>query len=126
MHYLDLGILPILTLLPLLIAVAFFTLAERKVMASIQRRRGPAVIGLFGVLQPFADALKLILKELIVPTKAHSAPFLLAPFLVLFFSLLNWVALPFSFNSILIDLEYSLLYFLVISSLGVYGIFLSG
>ena len=123
---LDLVILPVLTLVPLLITVAFFTLAERKIMASIQRRRGPNVVGYWGVLQAFADGFKLIIKELILPTKANNILFLIAPLLTLFLSFINWVIYPFSTNSILINYNYSLLYFLVISSLGIYGIFLSG
>ena len=69
--YLDFIVLSILSLVPLLIVIAFFTLAERKAMASIQRRKGPSIVGIFGLLQPFADGLKLVIKEIIIPTKAN-------------------------------------------------------
>ena len=77
-------------IIPLLIAVAFFTLIERKIMASIQRRHGPNVVGFFGILQPFADGLKLLLKESIVPTNANKGIFLFAPILTFFLSLIGW------------------------------------
>nr|QFP99032.1 NADH dehydrogenase subunit 1 [Rhizaria sp.] len=116
----------VLTLIPLLIVVAFFTLAERKAMASIQRRVGPYVVGLWGMLQPFADGLKLVIKEIIIPTKTNKFLFCFAPFLTLFLSFLGWLAIPFEIYTRIFDLNNSLLYILVISSLGVYGIILSG
>jgi NADH-quinone oxidoreductase subunit H len=79
-----------------LIGVAYFTLAERKIMASIQRRRGPNVVGLFGLLQPLADGLKLLCKEMVVPTKANSLVFLVAPVLIIILSLVGWLVIPFS------------------------------
>jgi len=87
--YLDFLIYSLLTLVPLLIVVAFFTLIERKVMASIQRRRGPNVIGLFGILQPFADALKLLVKEIVIPNKANKFLFILGPSFTLLLSFLG-------------------------------------
>ena len=84
-------ILFLLTLLPILISVAYIILAERKVMASIQRRRGPNVIGFFGLLQPFADGLKLFLKETIVPSHADRLIYILAPLITFSLSLLNWI-----------------------------------
>jgi NADH-quinone oxidoreductase subunit H len=78
-----------LILVPVLISVAFFTLLERKIMASIQRRRGPNVVGLMGVLQPFADGLKLLIKETIIPSKANKIIFILAPILALFLSFIT-------------------------------------
>lgn len=122
----DYILLPILTLIPLIISIAFFTLAERKIMASIQRRKGPNLVGFWGILQPFADGFKLILKELIFPTKVNTYAFIGAPALVLFFSLISWILIPFNVYTILIEMQYSILFFLIISSFGVYGIFLAG
>jgi NADH:ubiquinone oxidoreductase subunit H len=82
-------LITILTIVPVIIAVAFFTLAERKIMGSIQRRVGPNVVGFWGILQPIADGLKLILKELILPSKAFLLLFLFAPLLTFFLSLIN-------------------------------------
>lgn len=119
-------IIAILTLIPVIIAVAFFTLAERKIMASIQRRTGPNVVGFWGLLQPIADALKLIIKELILPNKAIFLLFILAPLLTFFLSLINWAIIPFNFDNAYTDLNYNILFFLSISSLGIYGIILAG
>jgi len=124
--YLDFIIYSLLTLVPLLIVVAFFTLAERKAMASIQRRKGPNITGIWGFLQPFADGLKLVVKEIIIPTKANKFLFVFGPFLTLFLSFMGWIAIPFEIYLRIFDLNNSLLYVLVISSLGVYGILLSG
>jgi NADH-quinone oxidoreductase subunit H len=123
---LDFIIHAVFTLVPLLIVVAFFTLAERKAMASIQRRKGPNVVGIWGVLQPFADGLKLVVKEIILPSKSNKFLFVFGPFLTLFLSFIGWLAIPFELYTRIFDLNNSLLYVLVISSLGVYGILLSG
>ena len=123
---LDFIIHALLTLIPLLIVVAFFTLAERKAMASIQRRKGPNIVGMWGFLQPFADGLKLVVKEIIIPTKANKFLFVFGPFLTLFLSFIGWLAVPFEIYTRIFDLNNSLLYVLVVSSLGVYGILLSG
>ena len=123
---LDFIIHSFLTLIPLLVVVAFFTLAERKAMASIQRRKGPNVVGIWGFLQPFADGLKLVVKEIILPTKANKFLFVFGPFLTLFLSFIGWLAVPFDIYTHIFDLNCSLLYILVISSLGIYGILLSG
>lgn len=123
---LDFIIHSLLTLIPLLIVVAFFTLAERKAMASIQRRKGPNVVGIWGFLQPFADGLKLVVKEIIIPTKANKFLFVFGPFLTLFLSFISWLAIPFEIYTRIFDLNNSLLYILVVSSLGIYGILLSG
>ena len=82
-------ILSLVTIVPLIISIAFFTIAERKVMASIQRRRGPNVVGLWGLLQPFADGLKLVLKEVIIPSQANKILFILAPLMTFVLSLWN-------------------------------------
>jgi NADH-quinone oxidoreductase subunit H len=120
-------ILKILILvLPLLIAVAYFTLAERKILASIQRRRGPNVVGIFGLLQPLADGLKLFVKETILPSNADIILFILAPILTFFLSLLSWVIIPLGFGSFYTELNIGILYLLAISSLGVYGIIIAG
>jgi NADH-quinone oxidoreductase subunit H len=79
----------LIIIIPILISVAFFTLFERKVMASIHKRRGPNVVGFLGVLQPFADGLKLLIKETIIPSKANKVIFILAPIVTLFLSFIN-------------------------------------
>lgn len=116
----------LIIIVPVLIAVAFFTLLERKIMANIQRRRGPNVVGLFGVLQPFADGLKLLIKETIIPSKANKVIFLFAPILALFLSFLNYTVLPFSFLNVFADINLGILYIFAISSLSVYAIIMSG
>ena len=118
--------LALLTLIFLIVAVAFFTLAERRVMGAIQRRKCPNITGFWGVLQPFADALKLIVKEIILPKRANKALFVLAPFLTLYFSLIGWAVIPFSTQSFVVNLNIGILYLLIISSFSVYGILLAG
>ncbi len=116
----------LILIVPVLIAVAFFTLLERKIMAGIQRRRGPNVVGILGVLQPFADGLKLLIKETIIPSRANKIIFLLAPILALFLSFLNYSVLPFSLFNVFADINLGILYIFAISSLSVYGIIMSG
>jgi len=113
-------------IVPLLIAVAYLTLAERKVMASMQRRKGPNVVGIFGLLQPLADGLKLLLKEPITPNSANSILFRLAPIITFLLSLISWSVIPFGYGLVLSDLNLGILYLFAISSLGVYGIILAG
>lgn len=111
---------------PVLIAVAFFTVAERKILGSIQRRRGPNVVGVFGLFQALADGLKLFLKETILPSSANKFLFVLAPILTFFLSMLGWAVMPLISNTVFIDLNLGIIYLLTISSLGVYGIIISG
>ncbi|YP_007890019.1 NADH dehydrogenase subunit 1 (mitochondrion) [Naegleria fowleri] len=110
----------------LLLTIAITTLVERKVMASIQRRRGPNVVGIFGFLQPIADGLKLFIKEIILPSNSNVFIFLLAPVFTFFCSIMLWVVIPFGEAKVLIDFPFSILYLLAVSSLGVYGIIFSG
>jgi len=126
-YYIISWILEILIIVvPLLISVAYFTLAERKVIASIQRRRGPNVVGIWGLLQPLADGLKLLVKETIFPSNANVVIFILAPVLTFLLSLMGWAVIPFGHNMVLSDLNIGLLYIFAVSSLGVYGILTSG
>ena len=112
--------------IPLLLAIAFLTLAERKVMASMQRRKGPNVVGFGGVLQPIADGLKLLVKEPVKPSSANLVIFLFAPVLTFLLSQVAWAVIPFSEGLVLADLNVGLLYVFAISSLGVYGIITAG
>ena len=116
----------LILVLPLLIAVAYFTLVERKILASIQRRRGPNVVGTFGLLQPLADGLKLFVKETILPSNADVILFIFAPILAFFLSLLSWTVIPLGLGMFFTELNIGVLYLLAISSLGVYGIIIGG
>lgn len=109
-----------------LIGVAYFTLAERKIMGTIQRRKGPNVVGFQGLLQPLADGLKLFVKETILPSNATKSLFLLAPMISFGLSLMGWVVIPLGEGLVISDIHVGILYLLAISSLGVYGIILSG
>ena len=113
-------------IVPLLVAVAYLTLLERKVMASMQQRRGPNVVGLFGLLQPLADGLKLLIKETILPSSANTVIFIMAPIITFLLALLTWAVIPFGDNMVLIDLNVGVLFVFAISSLGVYGIITAG
>lgn len=111
---------------PLLISVAYFTIAERKIMGSIQRRRGPNVIGFLGLLQPLADGLKLFVKETILPSNSNLFIFILAPLLSFILSLIGWAVIPLSDTIVISDLNVGILYLFSISGLSVYGIILAG
>nr|YP_011003671.1 NADH dehydrogenase subunit 1 [Gracilaria eucheumatoides]WPS66073.1 NADH dehydrogenase subunit 1 [Gracilaria eucheumatoides] len=113
-------------ILPLLIAIAYMTLAERKVMAAMQRRKGPNIVGVFGLLQPLADGLKLFVKETILPSSANLSMFILAPILTFLLALIAWCVLPIGEGMVYSDINIGVLYLLAISSLGVYGIIISG
>jgi NADH-quinone oxidoreductase subunit H len=113
-------------LVPLLIAVAYLTLMERKVMAAMQRRRGPNVNGAFGLLQAFADAIKMIVKETVIPAGANRGLFLFAPFLTFSLAMVAWAVIPTGNGLAVANINVGILYLLAISSLGVYGILIAG
>jgi NADH-quinone oxidoreductase subunit H len=111
---------------PLLIAVAYLTLAERRVIGFMQLRRGPNVVGPFGMFQPFADALKLMAKETILPAGANKVVFLFAPMLTFILSLVAWAVIPFDEGLVIADINVGILYLFAVSSLGVYGVIMAG
>src|SRR5882762_5799662 len=113
-------------ILPVLLSVAFMTIIERKQLAAHQRRVGPNTVGYYGILQPFADALKLILKETVIPSQSNKIVFYLAPVSTLVFSLLGWAVIPFGEGLALSDFSLGVLYTFALSSLGVYGVLLAG
>jgi NADH-quinone oxidoreductase subunit H len=113
-------------IIPLLISVAYFTLVERKVLGAIQRRRGPNVIGTYGLLQPLADGFKFLVKETVLPSNSNKIIFIFSPILTFIISLMGWAVIPYMKYSILSDINISIIYIFAISSLGVYGIILSG
>ena len=116
----------ILVVVPALLVVAFTTVAERKTMASMQRRLGPNIVGYYGLLQAFADALKLLLKECVSPTQANLILFFLGPLITLIFSLLGYAVIPYGPGLTIGDLPLGILYMLAVSSLSTYGILLAG
>ncbi len=116
----------LLIVLPLLLSVAYLTYAERRVIGLMQMRRGPNVVGPFGLLQPIADAVKLMFKEAIIPTPASKVVFIIAPMITFILSLVGWAVIPFSEGVVLSDMNVGVLYILAVSSLGVYGIIMAG
>ena len=116
----------IIVIVPALLTVAFVTIAERKTMASMQRRLGPNIVGYWGTLQAFADALKLLLKEYVGPTQANLILFFLGPIITLIFSLLGYAVIPYGPGLTIADLNLGILYMLAVSSLSTYGILLAG
>jgi len=113
-------------IVPLLLAVAYLTYAERKVLAAAQLRKGPNVVGPFGLLQPIADGLKLLMKETVIPTGANRGVFIAAPILTFVLSLVAWAVIPFDRGMVIADINVGVLYLFAISSLGVYGIIMAG
>ncbi len=111
---------------PLLVAVAYLTYAERKVIAAMHLRRGPNVVGPFGLLQPLADGLKLFIKETVVPTGANPVVFLLAPMVTFSLAMIGWAVIPVSSGWVIADINVGILYLFAVSSLGVYGIIMAG
>jgi len=112
--------------LPLLVSVAFFTVMERKIIGAIQRRRGPNTLGFFGIFQAFADGLKLLTKETILPSSANKKLFIIAPIITFILSMIGWAVIPLGPNSVLSDINLGVIYLFAISSLGVYGIIIAG
>jgi NADH-quinone oxidoreductase subunit H len=119
-----LGILAVIV--PLLGAVAYLTYAERKVIGAIQLRRGPNVVGPFGLLQPIADGVKLLFKETVIPTGSNKVVFVMAPMLTFILALVGWAVVPFDDGLVIADINVGVLYLFAISSLGVYGIIMAG
>ena len=116
----------LIILVPFLLSVAFFTIAERKIMGSIQIRKGPNVIGFIGLLQPLADGLKLFIKENLIPNSANELMFLLAPILALVLSIINWAIIPFNNGIFLVDLNLGSIYIFCISALNVFSLLFAG
>ncbi len=111
---------------PLLVAVAYVTYAERKIIGGMQLRQGPMFVGPYGLLQPLADGAKLFFKETVIPTRANKGVFLIAPMITFILALIGWAVIPFSATLVLADINVGILYLFAVSSLGVYGIIMAG
>jgi NADH-quinone oxidoreductase subunit H len=120
------SMLILVIVVPLLVAIAYLTYAERKIIGAMQLRQGPMVVGPMGLLQPIADGLKLLVKETVLPSGANKVVFLLAPMITFTLALIGWAVIPFGDGMVLADINVGVLYLLAISSLGVYGIIMAG
>jgi NADH-quinone oxidoreductase subunit H len=116
----------VVVVVPLLLAVAYLTYAERKVIAAMQLRQGPMVVGPLGLLQPIADGIKLLVKETVIPTGANKVVFIAAPMITFVLALIGWAVIPFGAGLVIADINVGVLYLFAISSLGVYGIIMAG
>jgi len=116
----------LIIVVPLLISVAYFTLAERKILGAIQRRRGPNVVGVYGLLQPLSDGFKLLVKETVLPSNSNKFIFIISPIITFVISLMGWAIIPYDKYSVLAEVNVGVLYLFAVSSLGVYGIIMSG
>ena len=116
----------VVIVVPLLLAVAYLTYAERKVIAAMQLRQGPMVVGPLGLLQPIADGIKLLVKETVIPTGANKVVFIAAPMITFTLALIGWAVIPFGDGLVIADINVGVLYLFAISSLGVYGIIMAG
>ena len=116
----------LLLLIPLLVSVAYLTYAERRIIGAMQLRKGPNVVGWFGLLQPFADALKLLTKEIVLPSGASPVVFLLAPMVTFSLAMVAWAVIPIDAGLVISDINVGILYLFAISSLGVYGVVMAG
>ena len=116
----------LMLLVPVLVSVAMIVWLDRRVRAFVQKRRGPNVVGPFGLLQSLADALKYIFKEIIIPASSNKVIFILAPIITMTLALISWAVIPFSEDFVLADINVGILYLFAVSSLGVYGIIMGG
>ena len=122
-----LGVLKIFSfIMPVLISVALLVYMERKVLGAVQLRRGPNVVGPFGILQSFADVIKLITKENLLPSNSNKFLFIFAPMLTLLLSLIAWAVIPISSKYVIADINIGILYLFAVSSFGVYGVIIAG
>jgi NADH-quinone oxidoreductase subunit H len=116
----------LIVLVPLLLAVAYLTYAERKVIAAMQLRQGPMVVGPMGLLQPIADGIKMFVKETVIPTGANKVVFIMAPMITFILATIGWAVIPFGPGLVIANINVGILYLFAISSLGVYGIIMAG
>jgi NADH-quinone oxidoreductase subunit H len=116
----------VIVLVPLLIAVAYLTYAERKVIAAMQLRQGPMVVGPMGIWQPIADGIKMFVKETVIPTGANKVVFIMAPAITFILATIGWAVIPFGPGLVIADINVGVLYLFAISSLGVYGVMMAG